>query len=182
MNAPTLKVDNVRTHFFTRQGVVRAVDGVSFEVGPGRILGLVGESGSGKTMTGFSIMGLVDPPGRIVEGRILLQGRDLRALSASRQELSRVARRLAGHRRVLRFDVPNSLCHYAASGGIPRFSAGRPISGLLGMQRRWLMGHSFSPARAFLERRCGVPGTPGVSRWERQSGNGREENHHRSTG
>jgi peptide/nickel transport system ATP-binding protein len=79
---PTLKVDNVRTHFFTRRGVVRAVDGVSFEVGPGRILGLVGESGSGKTMTGFSIMGLVDPPGRIIEGRILLQGRDLRTLSA----------------------------------------------------------------------------------------------------
>ena len=82
MAEPTLKVDNVRTHFFTRQGVVRAVDGVSFEVGPGRILGLVGESGSGKTMTGFSIMGLVDPPGRIVAGRILLQGRDLRTLSA----------------------------------------------------------------------------------------------------
>jgi peptide/nickel transport system ATP-binding protein len=83
MTEPTLKVDNVRTHFFTRRGVVRAVDGVSFEVGPGRILGLVGESGSGKTMTGFSIMGLVDPPGRIVAGRILLKGRDLRALSAS---------------------------------------------------------------------------------------------------
>ncbi len=82
MTEPTLKVDNVRTHFFTRRGVVRAVDGVSFEVGPGRILGLVGESGSGKTMTGFSIMGLVDPPGRIIEGRILLKGRDLRTLSA----------------------------------------------------------------------------------------------------
>jgi peptide/nickel transport system ATP-binding protein len=83
MTEPTLRVENVRTHFFTRQGVVRAVDGVSFEVAPGRILGLVGESGSGKTMTGFSIMGLVDPPGRIVEGRMLLQGRDLRALSAA---------------------------------------------------------------------------------------------------
>jgi len=83
MTEPTLKVDDVRTHFFTRRGVVRAVDGVSFEVAPGRILGLVGESGSGKTMTGFSIMGLVDPPGRIVDGRILLKGRDLRALSAA---------------------------------------------------------------------------------------------------
>jgi peptide/nickel transport system ATP-binding protein len=83
MTGPTLKVENLRTHFATRQGVVRAVDGVSFEVASGRIVGLVGESGSGKTVTGFSIMGLVDPPGRIVDGRILLQGRDLRALSAA---------------------------------------------------------------------------------------------------
>jgi peptide/nickel transport system ATP-binding protein len=82
MTEPTLTVENLRTHFFTRHGVVRAVDGVSFEVGPGRVLGLVGESGSGKSMSGFSIMGLVDPPGRIVEGRIALKGRDLRALSA----------------------------------------------------------------------------------------------------
>jgi peptide/nickel transport system ATP-binding protein len=81
MTEPTLRVEDLRTHFFTRQGVVRAVDGVSFDVAPGRILGLVGESGSGKSMTGFSIMGLVDPPGGIVAGRILLKGRDLRALS-----------------------------------------------------------------------------------------------------
>jgi peptide/nickel transport system ATP-binding protein len=81
MTEPTLRVENLRTHFFIRQGVVKAVDGVSFEVGPGKILGLVGESGSGKSMTGFSILGLIDPPGRIVDGRILLDGRDLRALS-----------------------------------------------------------------------------------------------------
>jgi peptide/nickel transport system ATP-binding protein len=81
MSEPTLKVAGLRTHFFTKQGVVKAVDGVSFEVRPGRILGLVGESGSGKSMTGFSIIGLVDPPGRIAEGEIRLQGRDLRALS-----------------------------------------------------------------------------------------------------
>jgi peptide/nickel transport system ATP-binding protein len=78
---PTLKVENLRTHFFTRQGVVKAVDGVGFEVQPGRVLGLVGESGSGKSVTGFSILGLVDPPGRIVAGSILLKGRDLRKLA-----------------------------------------------------------------------------------------------------
>jgi peptide/nickel transport system ATP-binding protein len=81
MTNATLKVEGLRTHFFTKQGVVKAVDGVSFEIGTGKILGLVGESGSGKSMLGFSIMGLVDPPGRIVDGRILLNGRDLRALS-----------------------------------------------------------------------------------------------------
>ncbi|MCX7891605.1 MAG: ABC transporter ATP-binding protein [Burkholderiales bacterium] len=82
MTVATLRVENLRTHFFTRHGVVKAVDGVSFEVRAGRILGLVGESGSGKSVTGFSILGLVDPPGRIVDGRILLEGRDLRALDA----------------------------------------------------------------------------------------------------
>jgi len=81
MTEPTLQVENLRTHFFTKQGVVKAVDGVSLAVASGKILGLVGESGSGKSMLGFSIMGLIDPPGRIVEGKILLQGRDLRALS-----------------------------------------------------------------------------------------------------
>jgi peptide/nickel transport system ATP-binding protein len=79
---PTLRVEGLRTHFFTRHGVVRAVDGVSFEVRAGQVLGLVGESGSGKSVTGFSVMGLVDPPGRIVAGSILLKGRELRTLAA----------------------------------------------------------------------------------------------------
>ena len=74
---PLLRVENLQTHFFTRAGAVKAVDGVSFTLERGRILGLVGESGSGKTVTGFSILGLVDPPGRIVGGRILFNGRDL---------------------------------------------------------------------------------------------------------
>lgn len=74
---PTLVVENLKTYFFTRAGIVKAVDGVSFAVHPGKILGLVGESGSGKSVTGFSIMGLVDPPGRIVEGKILFRGENL---------------------------------------------------------------------------------------------------------
>ena len=60
------------------RGVVKAVDDVSFTSARGEVLGLVGESGSGKSMTGYSIMGLIDPPGRIVDGRILLDGVDLR--------------------------------------------------------------------------------------------------------
>ncbi len=78
---PVLSVSNLRTHFFTRAGVVKSVDGVSFDVARGEVLGLVGESGSGKTVTGFSIMGLVDPPGRIVEGSIRLNGQELVGLS-----------------------------------------------------------------------------------------------------
>jgi len=81
MTAPTLEVRDLQTHFFTRAGAVKAVDGVSFSVGRGKVLGLVGESGSGKSVTGFSIIGLVDPPGRIAGGSILFQGRDLAKLS-----------------------------------------------------------------------------------------------------
>jgi len=77
MTNPTLEVVNLRTHFFTKAGAVKAVEGVSFSVDKGEVLGLVGESGSGKTVTGFSIIGLVDPPGEVVSGEILFHGRDL---------------------------------------------------------------------------------------------------------
>jgi peptide/nickel transport system ATP-binding protein len=77
MTSPVLSVTNLKTHFFTRSGVVKSVDGISFDVKRGEVLGLVGESGSGKSVTGFSIMGLVDPPGRIVEGSIKLNGREM---------------------------------------------------------------------------------------------------------
>lgn len=77
MAEPVLTVDNLATHFFTRDGVVKSVDGISFTVAPGEVLGLVGESGSGKSVTGFSIMGLIDPPGRIVSGSIRLKGEEL---------------------------------------------------------------------------------------------------------
>ena len=78
---PTLAVTNLKTHFTTRAGTVKAVDEVSFSVLPGQIMGLVGESGSGKSMTGYSIMGLIDSPGRVVDGSIMLQGRELRGLA-----------------------------------------------------------------------------------------------------
>jgi peptide/nickel transport system ATP-binding protein len=77
----TLDVQGLSTHFETRAGAVKAVDGVSFQVSRGRVLGLVGESGSGKSVTGFSIIGLVDPPGRIAAGKILFKGTDLTKLS-----------------------------------------------------------------------------------------------------
>src|SRR5436190_1742321 len=95
-----LEVENLRMHFFTKAGVVKAVDDVSFRVQRGRVLGLVGESGSGKSMTGYSIMGLVDPPGRVVGGRILLAGRDLAALPAEEM------RQLRGNRIAMIFQDP----------------------------------------------------------------------------
>jgi peptide/nickel transport system ATP-binding protein len=76
------------------------VDDVSFTVEPGQVMGLVGESGSGKSMTGYSIMGLIDEPGKVVGGRILLNGRDLRSLSA--EEL----RRIRGNRVAMIFQDP----------------------------------------------------------------------------
>jgi oligopeptide/dipeptide ABC transporter ATP-binding protein len=79
---PLLDVDNLHTHFFTREGVVRAVDGVSFSVEAGKTLGIVGESGCGKSVTALSLMGLIPkPPARIVEGSVVFQGRDLTTLS-----------------------------------------------------------------------------------------------------
>jgi oligopeptide/dipeptide ABC transporter ATP-binding protein len=76
-----LEVLGLRTEFALDDGAVRAVDGVSFALDAGRVLGLVGESGCGKSMTALSLMRLVPPPGRVVGGRVLLEGRDLLALS-----------------------------------------------------------------------------------------------------
>ncbi|MBD3665595.1 ABC transporter ATP-binding protein [Sulfitobacter sp. TSTF-M16] len=76
-NTALLTVRNLRTYFHTFSGTVRAVDGVSFEIGQGEVMGLVGESGGGKSVVGFSILGLIDSPGKIEGGEILLEGRDL---------------------------------------------------------------------------------------------------------
>ena len=98
--APTLEIQDLHTHFDTRGGVLRAVDGVSLTVGRGEVLGLVGESGSGKSVTGFSIIGLVDPPGFIAGGSIKFQGRELVGLPE--QEL----RKLRGRHIAMIFQDP----------------------------------------------------------------------------
>ena len=86
---PLLDVQNLKTHFFTRTGVVKAVDGVSFTLMPGETLGIVGESGSGKSMTALSLMRLVpEPSGRIVEGKILFEGDDL--VQKTQSEMQRI--------------------------------------------------------------------------------------------
>jgi len=97
---PTLEVSNLKTHFFTKAGVVKAVDGVSFAVVPGEILGLVGESGCGKSITGFSILGLVDAPGRIVAGSVRFKGEELTTAGEER------LRSLRGNRIAMIFQDP----------------------------------------------------------------------------
>jgi peptide/nickel transport system ATP-binding protein len=75
-NKPLLSVRNLKTSFFQDEGVTKAVDGASFDVFPGKTLGIVGESGCGKSVTAQSILRIVDPPGRIVEGEIVLTRKD----------------------------------------------------------------------------------------------------------
>src|SRR5580765_7659187 len=84
-----LEVNNLQTHFPTRAGLVRAVDGVSLYLDPGELLGLVGESGCGKSITALSIMRLIAPPGKIVAGEILFDGQDLLQLSNAEMRAAR---------------------------------------------------------------------------------------------
>jgi oligopeptide/dipeptide ABC transporter ATP-binding protein len=97
-----LEVENLKTYFHTRKGVVKAVDGVSLTVGEGQIFGIVGESGAGKSITGFSIIRLIDPPGRIESGSIRLAGQDIMGLS--RDEL----RHLRGSEAAMIFQDPQT--------------------------------------------------------------------------
>ncbi len=81
-NGTILSVDGLKTYFHTEDGVVKAVDGISFELKKGETLGIVGESGSGKSVSNLSIMRLIpEPPGEIVDGKIIFDGIDVRALS-----------------------------------------------------------------------------------------------------
>src|SRR5215207_3026437 len=99
--AKLLEVKNLRTYFYTEEGVVRAVDGVSWDLEEGETLGLVGESGSGKSVSAMSILRLIPrPPGRIVEGEIIFEGQDL--LKASEEEI----RHIRGNRIAMVFQEP----------------------------------------------------------------------------
>jgi peptide/nickel transport system ATP-binding protein len=75
MTEPVLSVRDLRVEFVTRRGALKAIDGMSFEIGRGEVLGVVGESGAGKSVTGSAVIGLIDPPGRIAGGEIRLSGR-----------------------------------------------------------------------------------------------------------
>jgi peptide/nickel transport system ATP-binding protein len=100
MSGPLLQVRGLRTVFHLADGAWAAVDGVDLEVGRGEVLGLVGESGSGKTVTGFSITGLVDPPGEVIAGEVRFAGEDLRSAPEAR------LRELRGDRIAMIFQDP----------------------------------------------------------------------------
>src|SRR5690606_16817824 len=95
-----LDIQDLKTWFYTRDGVVKAVDGVSLQLRRGEILGLVGESGSGKSVTGFSIMGLVGERGKVLAGRMMFDGHDLLKVSAEQMG------RMRGDRLAMIFQDP----------------------------------------------------------------------------
>ncbi len=108
---PLLQVRDLRVHFFTRDGIARAVDGVDFHVERGETLGIVGESGSGKTVTSLALLRLVPPPARIVGGGIRFEGEEL--LAKSPREMARVR----GRRIAMVFQNPTTSLNPIASIG-----------------------------------------------------------------
>ena len=112
---PLLEVKNLKTYFYTEDGVVHAVDGVDFSIFPGEVLGIVGESGCGKSVTSLSIMRLISTPGKIVDGEINFDGKNL--VTASDEEMMQVR----GNRISMIFQQPQSALN-------PVFRAGDQIS------------------------------------------------------
>jgi oligopeptide/dipeptide ABC transporter ATP-binding protein len=138
-----LDVEDLVTSFYTRDGVVRAVSGISFHVDRGEVLGLVGESGCGKSVTSLSIMRLVAKPGRIERGAIRFQGRDLLALSGDEM------RGVRGERIAMIFQQPTSSLN-------PVWQAGRQIAEVLEIHRG--MKRKAATSRALeLLRMVGIP-------------------------
>jgi len=122
MQQPILEIEDLKTHFFTYNGVVRAVDGVSLKIHKKKVLGIVGESGCGKSVTVRSAMGLVSEPGRIVGGRVLLDGEDLKEKSDA--EL----RRIRGCRMSMIFQNPLSSLN-------PVFTIGDQVGHVIGIHQ-----------------------------------------------
>jgi oligopeptide/dipeptide ABC transporter ATP-binding protein len=141
--APLLEVRDLRTYFHTRDGVVKAVDGVSFDVHRGEVLGLVGESGCGKSVTSFSIMGLVGQPGRVESGSVTFDGRDL--LEMPKKDL----RKLRGEHISMIFQQPQSSLN-------PVFRVGAQISEVFEIHRDMKKAAGAEGAIEML-RRVGIP-------------------------
>src|SRR6266498_3407215 len=92
MSEPLLEVKDLHVEFPTRRGTLTAVDGISFSIAPGEVLGVVGESGAGKSLTGMAVIGLLEPPGRIAGGEVKLEGRRIDNLPYEEM------RKIRGHR------------------------------------------------------------------------------------
>ncbi len=119
---PLLEVRNLKTYFYTEDGVVHAVDGVDFYVNSGEVLGIVGESGCGKSVTSLSIMRLISQPGKIEAGEILFEGKDL--VKATEEEMMKIR----GNRVSMIFQQPQSALN-------PVFRAGDQISEVLNIHQ-----------------------------------------------
>jgi len=140
---PLLEVRNLKTYFYTEDGVVKAVDGVDFYVNPGEVLGLVGESGCGKSVTSLSIMRLIAQPGKIIEGEILFEKKDL--IKASEDEMVKVR----GNRISMIFQQPQSALN-------PVFKVGDQIAEVLNIHKD--MGKTTGHNRAVeLLKMVGIP-------------------------
>ena len=140
---PLLEVKNLKTYFYTEDGVVKAVDGVDFYVNPGEVMGLVGESGCGKSVTSLSIMRLISPPGKIVSGEILFEGKDL--ARASEEEMIQVR----GNRVSMIFQQPQTALN-------PVFKVGDQIAEVLSIHQN--MNKEKGMARAVeLLKMVGIP-------------------------
>jgi oligopeptide/dipeptide ABC transporter ATP-binding protein len=120
--SPLLEVRNLKTYFYTEDGVVHAVDGVDFYVNSGEVLGIVGESGCGKSVTSLSIMRLISQPGKIEAGEILFEGKDL--VKATEEEMMKIR----GNRVSMIFQQPQSALN-------PVFRAGDQISEVLNIHQ-----------------------------------------------
>jgi oligopeptide/dipeptide ABC transporter ATP-binding protein len=140
---PLLEVKNLKTYFFTEDGIVKAVDGVDFVVYPGEVLGLVGESGCGKSVTSFSIMRLIGQPGKIVDGEIYFDGKDLVTLPEN--EMIQVR----GNRISMIFQQPQSALN-------PVFKVGDQIAEVLDIHQS--LGKELGRQRAVeLLKMVGIP-------------------------
>jgi oligopeptide/dipeptide ABC transporter ATP-binding protein len=138
-----LEVHNLKTYFYTEDGVVKAVDGVDFTVGRGEVLGLVGESGCGKSVTSLSIMRLIGIPGKVVEGTIMFEGRNLLELSESEMVHMR------GNRMSMIFQQPQSSLN-------PVFKIGDQVGEVLQIHQSMGKEESWNKAVELL-RLVGIP-------------------------
>ena len=148
MNKPTarsavLEIKNLKTYFYTEEGVVKAVDGVDFTVNPGEVLGLVGESGCGKSVTSLSIMRLLGASGKVVEGSIFFEGADL--LKLSEEEMVD----MRGNRISMIFQQPQSSLN-------PVFKVGDQVAEVLRIHQNMSKEESWDRAVDLL-RLVGIP-------------------------
>lgn len=143
---PLLEVKDLKTYFYTEDGVVKAVDGVDFEVYPGEVLGLVGESGCGKSVTSLSIMRLVGSPGKIVEGKIIYENKDLLKLSEAEMV------NIRGDRISMIFQQPQSSLN-------PVFQVGDQIGEVFQIHEKMAKDKSWKEAVDLLQL-VGIPDPP----------------------